>query len=165
MAKKHGVDGNKNRETFKTPEARQGAFKLFCEHIAAGYSTRSFHTPCVENTILKMIRDYPHEFDVIELDRAKARGCHEWESIGKKGTTGKLQGFNSSSWWRIMQNKLGWKDNVQLGGDKENPLAVTGTGPLSAAEQAVLDHFKEKLLYESKHQGGITKGEKGKNKS
>lgn len=161
-AKKHGVAGNRNPEKFKTPEQRQKIFKLFCEHMAAGYSSKNFAGGCVEHTVIKMLKDYPKEFDLEELEIARSSGRLVWEQIGKLGTTGKLKGFNASSWWRIMQNKMGWKDKMEHASDPENPLNAGGTGALTPEERAVLDHFKERMLYLEKHQGGIKKDESTK---
>ena len=116
--------GNKNAEKFTTPAERKEAFKAFCEHIAAGYSQDTFHKPCVFNTIMKMISDYPDEFDQEVLLMAKAEGKFFWESMGKLGAMGKIKGFNQQSWWRNMQNKLGWKDKIEHGGDGDSPIVV-----------------------------------------
>lgn len=164
--KDRGHPGNKYPEKFKTPEARQGVFKLFCDHLAGGFSARTFHTPCVENTIWKMLKSYPDEFDLEVLESARAKGQFIWEEMGKAGTAGDLKGFNATSWWRIMQNKLGWKDRMEHAADPVNPLVVgSGQATLSPADRATLDHFKEKLLYENKYQGGVDKGEKPSKKS
>lgn len=105
--------GNKFAEKFKTPEARQKAFKAFCKHLGNGYSAKSFHDPCVENTILQMINDYPDEFEKELLSMAKAKSCFVWEQMGKAGTLGKLKGFNASSWIWTTKNKLNWKDKTE----------------------------------------------------
>lgn len=161
-AKKHGVAGNKNGEKFKTTAERQKIFKLYCDHIAAGYTAKLFNGGCCENTVTKMIKDYPSEFDLEQLNLAHATGGLVWEQIGKLGIMGKMKGFNSSGWWRVMQNKLGWKDRMLHGNDPENPLPGSGGGALSKEEQAVLDHFKNKLLYTKKHQPSSSKGENNK---
>lgn len=143
---KHGVEGNKNAEKFKTPAERQEAFRLFCDHMAAGYSAKSFHKPCVENTIYKMIKDHPEEFDHDALLMAKAEGCFVWESMGKLGTMGKLKGFNAASWWRTMQNKLGWQDKIGHGGDAENPTPIAALMVTTAASQATLDRWEKNVI-------------------
>lgn len=148
------IPGNRNPSKLNTKEARQAAFMAFCDHMAAGYSIDTFHKPCVYNTVMKMIKEFPAEFDLSILEMARAEGRHQWESIGKLGTMGKLKGFNATSWWRIMQNKLGWKDNVQLGGDKDNPIGVGGAGALSPLQEAVLDHIGKKLIYERNLKAG-----------
>lgn len=116
--------GNKFASKFQTPAERAAAFRAFCEHVAAGYSQDTFHKPCVFNTIMKMITDYPDEFDAEVLAMAKAEGKYFWESMGKLGAMGKIKNFNQASWWRNMQNKLGWKDKIEHGGDGENPVVV-----------------------------------------
>lgn len=160
-AKKHGVANNRNAEKFPTATGRSKVFKLYCEHIAAGYTSKLFNGGCTERTVVKMLKDYPAEFDLEELELARATGGLMWEQMGKLGIMGKMKGFNSSGWWRVMQNKLGWKDRMEHGSDPENPLNPTGGGALSKEEQAVLDHFKNKLLYEKK-QAGSSKAEGNK---
>lgn len=154
--------GNKYPQKLKTPEQRKEAFRLFCEHLAAGYSPRTFHKPVIEETIMNMMREYKHEFEADALKLAKAEGLHQWEAMGKLGTMGKLKGFNASSWKFIVMNKLGWGEKITHSGDKDNPLVVGGTAALSPAEQAVLDHFKKKMLYEIEHQGAGKGSEKSK---
>lgn len=125
MAKKKGgaPKGSKNALKCKDVEARQEAFKAYCYHLSAGFSGSSFHTPCVEDTIKNYLRNYPKEFDLNALSRAKAMGRHVWEDIGKRGTMGALKGFNALSWKCNMFNRLGWKDRQEHGFD-ENMRAV-----------------------------------------
>lgn len=119
--------GNKYTEKFKTPEARKKAYEAFCEHIAQGYSAKSFHDPCVENTILKMMKDYPQDCPEEQLEAAKAQGRLFWERIGVAGTTGKLKGFNPSSWIFNMKNRLGWKDKQEHSFDGSAPVVFKMT--------------------------------------
>lgn len=116
--------GNKFPQKFKTPPERQKAFKAYLDHISAGNSQDTFHDPCVFNTIMRMISDYPAEFDDEVLAMAKAKGKYFWESMGKLGAAGKIKNFNQGAWWRNMQNKLGWKDKIEHGGDSDNPVVV-----------------------------------------
>ena len=113
---------------FSTPEERQKAFSAFLKHIEEGYSPKTFHDPCVENTILKMLRDHPEEFDNELLQRAKAKGMYVWEYLGKAGAMGKIKGFNATAWSRIVENKLRWFSNVKVSGDEDAPIDVNVTG-------------------------------------
>lgn len=114
--------GNKYTQKFRTPSERAKAYKAFCDHISAGMSAKSFHDPCVENTILKMLKDYPNELDGDLLSQAKAKSCAVWEKIGMAGVSGKLPGFSAGAWIFNMKNRLGWKDKTEIGFDKEQPL-------------------------------------------
>ena len=114
---------------FKTPEQRQKAFSAFLKHIEEGYSPKTFHDPCVEQTILSMLRTYPEEFDNELLQRAKAKGLYVWEYLGKAGVMGKIKGFNAQAWGRIVENKLRWFNRVAVSGDEDAPpVAVEVTG-------------------------------------
>lgn len=111
--------GNHNARKFDTAEERQAAFQAYCFHIAAGFSSESFHTPCVDKTVKAMLAKYPDEFDLDALDRAKAIGRHVWEDIGMQGTIGKIPGFNATSWRVNMFNRLGWAERQEHGFDKD----------------------------------------------
>ncbi|MBO6629889.1 MAG: hypothetical protein JJ939_15845 [Alphaproteobacteria bacterium] len=65
-------------------------------------------------TIRYYAEQYPEDFPPDELEAAARRGLHEWEKIGKEGTTGKLTGFNASSWKFNMQNRAGWRDTKDI---------------------------------------------------
>lgn len=116
--------GNKYTQKFKTPEARAKAYKSFCDHISSGLSAKSFHDPCVENTILKMLKDYPKEsgLDPELLNQAKAKSCEVWEKIGLQAINGKIPGFSAAAWIFNMKNRLGWKDKTEIGFDTEKPI-------------------------------------------
>lgn len=136
--------GNNYTEKFKTPAERQRVFKSFCAHLADGYSPKTFHDGCVENTIIRMLETYPHEFDLDDILMAKAKGNFVWEEMGKRGTAGAIDGFNSSSWKMIMGNKLNWKEKVEQSSDPENPPE----GIVSPADRAVIEHFKKRAVLE-----------------
>lgn len=111
--------GSKNAERLKTPEERARAFKLYCDHIASGYSGASFHDPCVEKTMKRSMETYPDEFDPDFLDVARAKYLHHWEKIGNNGTIGAISGFNAQAWKFNMQNRHDWKDKNEHGLDSE----------------------------------------------
>lgn len=113
--------GNKYGEKFKTPAQRREAYLKFCAHVAAGFSKKSFHDPCVENTIMKLINDHPDDCPPEALEIAEAEGRHFWEKIGIAGTMGQLKGFNPSSWIFNMKNRLGWKDRQEHSFDQSAP--------------------------------------------
>jgi hypothetical protein len=122
--KKEGAPfGSRNAAKLKTAEDRQAAYMAYCDHIAAGYSDKAFHTPCVARTIDNILKQYPQEFDLDLLVQARAKGCHFWEQMGMAGAMGKLKNFNAGSWVFNMKNRHGWKDRQEIGLDK-NTRAV-----------------------------------------
>lgn len=117
--------GNKFPQKFKTPEQRQNAYRAYCDWMGRGLSGKAFHVPCVENTILKMLSDYPQEFDKEELAIAKAKGIAFYEQAGIAGMMGKVKGFNGHVWQCQMSNRAGWNSAaVKHSGDAENPVVV-----------------------------------------
>ncbi len=112
-----GQPKNKNAEKFGAAAERIEAFRLYCLHLAAGYSGSSFYEPCVEETIDNLKKKYPQDFDADLERRARAKGRMFWEDVGNKGTTGRIKGFNAHSWKFNMQNRLGWKDRSEHGLD------------------------------------------------
>lgn len=114
--------GNKYTQKFKTPAERKKAYAAFCDHIRQGFSAKSFHDPCVENTILKMMKDHPEDCPPEEIERAKAEGCMVWEKMGMAGAMGKLPNFSASSWIFNMKNRLGWKDKQEHSFDQSAPV-------------------------------------------
>lgn len=133
--------GSNNAEKFKTPAERQSAFRYYCAHLAQGYSLKSFHKPCVFNTITAMLEKYPDEFDMTELEAAKAQGILFFEQAGIDGMMGRIKNFNGSVWQCHMQNRAGWKENIQVSTDPNAPL-------LSPADRAVIEHFKKRAVLE-----------------
>lgn len=111
--------GNKNAEKLTTPEERANAFRLYCLHLAAGFSGGSFYDPVLEDTMLAIVARYPAEFDLDDMRKARARGRLVWEQVGFNGTVGKIKGFNAHSWQLNMFNRLGWKNRQEVGFDKD----------------------------------------------
>jgi hypothetical protein len=117
--------GNKNPQKNNTPEKRAKAYKAYCDHMAQGLSGKAFHSHGIEKTILKMINDYPKEFDPDELACAKAQGIAFYERAGIAGMMGKIKGFNGHVWQCQMSNRAGWNSAaVKHSGDAENPVVV-----------------------------------------
>lgn len=124
--------GNKFAERFKTPQERQEAFRLFCNHLGDGYSAKSFHFPCVENTIYNMMKAYPEEFDELLLNMAKAKSAYFWEHLGKLGIAGKIKDFNVAGWIWATKNRLSWVDKTQVQhlADPDAPPPLPAPAPI-----------------------------------
>lgn len=132
-------EGNQNNKKWKTPEERQAVCRQLCEHLSAGLSLACF-PPCDPKTLRRYVEEYPVDFPAEEIERAFRRGRLEWETIGKDGAKGQLQGFNNGSWIFNMKNRYGWKDMREFEGlsilPQDKPQATTAavTKPVSAAE-------------------------------
>jgi len=112
---------------FPTPELRQKMWREFCDHVASGLSIKSFPI-CNDETALEYCRKFPEDCPEEDLQEAKRKSLLFWEKIGIGGATGKIEGFNASSWIFNMKNRAGWADkvdstNTQIGPDGK-PIAT-----------------------------------------
>lgn len=107
---------------FPTPEDRQDMWRALCDHVASGYSMKSFPL-CDEDTFYKYMKDYPDDCPKEKLDEAKRKSMHLWERLGMGGATGKIKDFNAPSWIFNMKNRFGWRDKMDVTSD-EKPLTV-----------------------------------------
>ena len=96
---------------FGTPEKRRAMWDAFCQHGADGYSIKSFPL-CDEDTCYSYAERFPEDCPRSEFNDAKRKGLLFWEKIGTAGATGKLDGFNATSWIFNMKNRAGWSDKV-----------------------------------------------------
>lgn len=94
-------------------EGRRILFKAFCDHIAKGNVKSSFHFDngiyrAVAHTIERYIKDFPHEFDLMDLDIAYAK-CYEiWENAVGDAALGYKPSAHGAALQMILRNKLGW---------------------------------------------------------
>lgn len=105
--------GNQNNKKWKTPEERQHAFGLLCEHIKAGYSRDSF--PLADwDTIERYCEEFPVDFPPDILQEAFRSNRMEWERIGLQGAKGEIENYNNASWTFNMKNrfKAEWSDKT-----------------------------------------------------
>lgn len=116
---------------FPTPESRQKMWQEFCDHISSGLSMKSF-AGCDDETAFDYGRKYPEDCPAEDLQEAKRKSLLFWEKIGIGGVTGKIEGFNASTWIFNMKNRAGWADKVDatntlLGQDGKavNPNVIT----------------------------------------
>ena len=97
---------------FGTPEKRRAMWDAFCQHVSDGYSIKSFPL-CDEDTCYSYAKRFPEDCPYEEFEDAKRKSLLFWEKIGIAGTTGKLDGFNASSWIFNMKNRAGWVDKLE----------------------------------------------------
>lgn len=96
---------------FPTPERRQKMWQEFCDHVASGLSMKSF-PGCDDETAQDYSRKFPEDCPDSALQEAKRKSLLFWEKIGIGGATGKIEGFNATSWIFNMKNRAGWADKM-----------------------------------------------------
>ena len=131
--------GNDYNKKWPTSEERQEVCRELCDHLSQGLSLACF-PPCDPKTLRRYVEEYPEDFPPEQIEQAFRKGRLEWETIGKNGAKGELQGFNNGSWVFNMKNRYGWKDMREFEGlsilPQDKPQATTAevTRPVSAAE-------------------------------
>lgn len=104
---------------FGTPEKRRAMWAALCKHASEGYSLKSFPL-CDEETCWSYSKRFPEDCPYSEFEDAKREGLLFWEKIGVAGATGKLEGFNATSWIFNMKNRAGWTDKTENRNVDEN---------------------------------------------
>ena len=101
---------------------RRKIFKELLDHVKAGFSIDCFG-PLSDVTIRKYLKVYPEEFIEEEFVEAIRYAKAEWESIGKKQSTGQCLG-NSRSWFYNMANRYGWHEKSQVETEHKGQVSV-----------------------------------------
>lgn len=104
---------------FGTPEKRRAMWDALCKHVSDGFSLKSFPI-CDEETCWSYSERFPEDCPYSEFEDAKREGLLFWEKIGVAGATGKLEGFNATSWIFNMKNRAGWTDKTENRNVDEN---------------------------------------------
>ena len=102
-----------NAEKWKTAEERILACEAYCKYLERGRS-KMYYPEADENTIQRYIKKYPAEFRAEKIADAERRGLAYIESLGFQGVTGRIPGFNPTTWIFITKNKLGWRDKQDI---------------------------------------------------
>ncbi len=97
---------------FPTPEKRKEMWQALCDHVSQGYSMKSFPV-CDDETCWDYAEKFPDDCPWDELRVAQRKSLLFWERIGTAGATGKLEGFNATSWIFNMKNRAGWTDKIE----------------------------------------------------
>jgi hypothetical protein len=119
----HPNCGNQYHLALKDPEVRQKAYKSFCDHLAEGFSIKSWcyedekGNACTWQTMQTYIKDNPSEFNPVTQQVSQIKGYRFWESTVRDSATGKNKDASTASLQMIMRNKYGW--------DKEEKQAST----------------------------------------
>lgn len=113
--------GNQNRVSIKDPEARQRAYKAYCDWLEKGKTKKSFtyeegDLMCVWQTIENWMKhdNYKSEFDPIKKEIAYAKGCSKWEGIVDETGEGKNTRASIPTLNMIMRNKFKWDTLEQI---------------------------------------------------
>lgn len=117
---------------------RRKIFRELCNHVSAGYSLESFaplSLPAIKRYQNLYIDDFPGD----ELEHALRRGRLEWESIGKRQSTGDCLG-NSRSWYYNMANRYGWRDKLDVEAEHKGSVNVN---VVSYASQRAPQHNED----------------------
>ncbi len=97
---------------YPTPEKRREMWNKFCDHIAAGYSIKSF-PECDYDTAYSYAKRFPEDCPMEEFNEAQRKSLLYWETMGAEGASGKIPGFNATSWIFNMKNRAGWVDKLE----------------------------------------------------
>lgn len=115
--------GNKNSEKFDTPEKRINMFGRLLKHLSEGLGKNCF-PDCDWDTVLRYVDKYPDECPRDEFETALRMGNLFWESMGRSGAFGRIDGFNAAAWIFNMKNKYSWKDRTEISDGGKSPEAI-----------------------------------------
>ena len=123
MAVKKKVVKKKNKlgapSTFK---------KKYCEelieHMASGLSFETFAALVNANrdTVFAWAKQHKIFSDAKKIGEMKCQLF--WESLGRAGSAGKINGFNCGAWVFNMKNRCKWRDRHEVSGDVYGSLKV-----------------------------------------
>lgn len=141
--------GNKNGIKLKEPDYRQEAYRQYCEHLAAGYSKKSW---CYKNsndisksltyqTMEKYMDENKVEFDPILMDMAISTGMKWYEDEGRKIMQGKYRNSSPEIWKTCMRNKYEWDKEMIDKAIKCSADIILGEMRSKSSEKS--DHYKK----------------------
>lgn len=100
----------------------------YCEelikHAAEGLSYESFAGKLQVNidTLYEWEKVHPAFSEA--KSAARKASLYFWEKVGVLGTTGKLKGFNATSWVFTMKCRHGWREPQQIDVNIGNPIQI-----------------------------------------
>jgi len=107
--------GNQNNKKLKSKEIKTKVYKDYCEHIARGYSHKSWSYDkngltlswvSIETYIKNDI-----DFDTVHKEIAISKSLRLWEDLGKEMMMGKIKGAQPAIFQIFMRNKFGYDRN------------------------------------------------------
>lgn len=81
------------------------------------------------------------------IKRGEAKSLFYWEQVGINGMMGKIKGFRPAVWIFIMKNRFGWRDNVAVIEEVEEPTARPIEDPADRMRRIVEKYGKTLLLH------------------
>jgi transposase-like protein len=124
-----------------------------CEEVtrfmAEGYSKQALagKLGISRDTLYEWCKTHKEFSDTIK--RGEAQSLLYWEQAGIDGMIGKIKGFRPAVWIFVMKNRFGWRDNVTLVEEVEEPKAVDREDPAVRMRRIVEKYGKTLLLHSS----------------
>lgn len=101
---------------------RRKVFLELCKHLTRGLSLDCFG-PLSRPTILEYCKNYPEEFNEVELQEACRLGKQMWEDLGYQQSNGTCLG-NSRTWFYNMAHRYQWTDRVHVEAEHKGTVNV-----------------------------------------
>jgi hypothetical protein len=89
------------------------------EFMSQGFSATAFAASIGQSKSVIQTWANAH-IDFMEAKKRAETACEAWwEDLGKRGSEGRVRGFNVGSWIFTMKNRFGWKDNLAISSDQD----------------------------------------------
>lgn len=93
------------------------------------------------DTLYEWCQTHEDFSDSIKTGEAKSR--YYWEKIGMDGMMGKVKGFRPAVWIFIMKNRFGWRDNLNIQGEKTEMIQeMPEENPNITLDRIIREHGK-----------------------
>lgn len=81
------------------------------------------------------------------IKAGEAQSLMYWEQVGIDGMMGKIKGFRPAVWIFVMKNRFGWRDNVAVIEEVEDPKEVDREDPAIRVRRIVEEYGKTLILH------------------
>jgi hypothetical protein len=122
---KGASEGNDFNKKLKTTEIKKIVYNDYCNHIAKGYSHKSWRYDkngvnlCWES-IEKYIKN-DQDLDPLHKKIAIAESLKVWEDLGKEMMMGRVEKCQPAIYQMFMRNKFGWDKQQKLVDEEKGP--------------------------------------------
>lgn len=111
--------GNQHGIKIKDEDARQDAYRSYCDYVASGkpkqaWSYRKGEHTCCWKTMERYMRENPSEFPTFLMQEAESKRYRLWFEKGEKLMEGKYKFGSPVIWQTIMRNMfkdVGWDND------------------------------------------------------